>query len=368
MSSARLIKRDSAVIWPAQLQRHSNRGKICFMTDNNPAITALWHPFQTGAIAWSDSYLFLRARAGYFPEQVKTDQLDCMQSFKPFSDALARSGWPVTVNLKKAYSTVLVLPPPQRDETRALFARALESVEDDGLVVVSMQNDAGAKSGESDLRKLAPEVLSLSKSKCRVFWAKKRNVDQKLMQSWLEYDQPRLVEATGLISRPGVFAWDRIDTASRLLSDHLPGDLSGHGADLGAGLGYLTHFVLSRSDKVRSMDVYEAEARSLDCSKLNLSPFEKGVALKYFWQDVTTGIQGIYDFIISNPPFHLGREETRALGQSFIEVAAKSMKPNGRFYMVANRHLPYEASLEKYFTNVSVLAMHDGFKVFEAIK
>lgn len=338
------------------------------MTDNNDAINALWHPFQTDAIAWNESYLFLRARAGYLPEQIKPGQLECMQTFKPFSDELERAGWPVTASIKNKYPIVLLLPPPQRDETRALFALALESVEDDGLVVVSMQNNAGAKSGESDLRKLASEVLSLSKSKCRVFWARKRNVNQELMQSWLEFDQPRLVEATGLVSRPGVFAWDRIDTASKLLSDHLPSDLSGHGADLGAGLGYLTHIVLSRSESVKSMDVYEAEARSLECARLNLQPFETRVGLGYFWQDVTTGIQGPYDFIISNPPFHLGREEARALGQSFIEIAAKSIKQNGRFYMVANRHLPYEASLEKYFSKVSVLVMQDGFKVFEAIK
>jgi 16S rRNA (guanine1207-N2)-methyltransferase len=56
------------------------------------------------------------------------------------------------------------------------------------------------------------------------------------------------------------------------------------------------------------------------------------------------------------------------LGQAFIESAAKSLKPDGRFYMVANRHLPYEASLRKYFSQVAVLAMQDGYKVFEAKK
>ncbi len=338
------------------------------MTDENPAFNALWHTFLTGAITWSEHALFLRARSGFIPAQIDADHIDCLQSFKPFADELVRGGLRVIVSVEKKYPTVLLLPPPQRDETRALFALALESVEDDGLVVVSMQNDAGAKSGESDLRKLAPEVQSLSKNKCRVFWAKKRNIDQELMQNWLALDRPHLIESTGLISRPGVFAWDRIDIASKLLSEHLPVDLSGYGADLGAGNGYLTHFVLSQWESVKSMDIYEAEARSLECARLNLAPFETRVGLRYLWRDVTAGIEGPYDFIISNPPFHLGREEARALGQSFIEVAAKSIKPNARFYMVANRHLPYEASLEKHFSKFSVLAMHDGFKVFEAIK
>ena len=139
------------------------------MTDETPALNALWHPFLSGAIEWNEHALFLRARSGFIPHQIDADHIDCLQSFKPFADELERAGLRVIVSVEKKYPTVLLLPPPQRDETRALFALALESVEDDGLVVVSMQNNAGAKSGEADLRKLAPELQSLSKNKCRVF-------------------------------------------------------------------------------------------------------------------------------------------------------------------------------------------------------
>lgn len=338
------------------------------MTDNNAAFNALWHPFLTGALAWNEPGLFLRARSGAIPQAIKTDQLDCRQSFQPFADDLVHAGWRVVDSIQKTYSMVLLLPPPQRDETRALFASALQNLSDEGLLVVSMQNNAGAKSGEDDLRQLAPNLQSLSKNKCRVFWTSKKNLDESLLQSWLKLDEPRMIEATGLISRPGVFAWDRIDSASRLLTEHLPSDLSGQGADLGAGVGYLTHTVLLRCKNIKAMDVYEAEARALECAKLNLAPFAADTHLKYFWHDVAKGIQGPYDFVISNPPFHQGREEVQALGQAFIEASAKSLKPDGRFYMVANRHLPYEASLKNHFSQVNMLAMQDGFKVFEAVK
>lgn len=344
------------------------RGKIPSMTDNNAAYSALWHPFLTGAVAWSQSYLFLRARVGEIPGEIRPGQLDCVQSFKPFADQLRHAGWPVIGNVEKTYPVVLLLPPPQRDETRALFARALLGASDDGLVVVSMQNNAGAKSGEDDLRRLAPNLQSLSKNKCRVFWASKKNINEPLLQEWLKFDEPRQIESTGLISRPGVFAWDRIDSASALLAMHLPDDLSGFGADLGAGLGYLTHSVLLRCKNIKGVDLYEAEARALECAKLNLSRFESVTGLKYHWHDVSRGIQGTHDFIISNPPFHQGREEVQALGQAFIEVASSALKANGRFFMVANRHLPYEAVLRNRFSRVNLLATQDGFKVFEAIK
>lgn len=338
------------------------------MIDNNAALTALWHPFQSGALDWKEPCLFLRARAGMLPQEMHKAELDCQQSFKPFADQLKQAGYQLAGPVKKTYPLVLVLPPPQRDETRALFARALQSADEDGIVVASMQNNAGAKSGEADLRQLVPNVQSLSKHKCRIFWAKKRDIDETVLNDWLNFDEPRLLEATGFFSRPGIFAWNRIDVASKLLGVLLPGDLSGRGADLGAGLGYLTSVVLTQCPQVDAMDVYEAEERALQCAKLNLSRFEDRVRLNYHWHDVAAGIQGPYDFVISNPPFHEGGEEVQALGQAFIEAAAKSLKSNGRFFMVANRHLPYETVLRNRFSQVDLLATQDGFKVFEARK
>ncbi len=338
------------------------------MTTGNAAFTALWHPFLTGAIAWSDSYLFLRARSGPIPVEIRPEQVECQQSFKPYADELMRAGWSLPEDIDKNYPVVMVLPPPQRDEARALFVRALQHAHEDGLVVVSMENSEGAKSGEKDLRALAPNLQSLSKNKCRVFWTAKKDVDEDLMQSWAQLDVPHIIETTGFVSRPGIFAWNRIDDASRLLTEYLPKDLSGSGAELGAGFGFLAQSVLRQCENVKSMDVFEAEARALECAKLNLAGFEKNVRLDYRWHDVAEGIQGPYDFVISNPPFHQGHDELQTLGQAFIASAARALKPGGRFYMVANRHLPYEETLKNNFSKCNALAMKNGFKVFEAIK
>lgn len=338
------------------------------MNEANAALTALWHPFLTGAITWSDSCLFLRARAGKIPDGIKTQNIDCVQSFKPFADELQRSGFPLLEAVDKKYPLVLVLPPPQRDEARALFVQALQHAEEDGTVVVSMENNEGAKSGEKDLRQLAPDLQSVSKNKCRIFWVRKRQLNEALMHAWSMQDAPRLLDTTGFISRPGIFAWNRIDAASKLLAGYLPEDLSGRGADFGAGFGYLAHAVLMRNKNIEAMDIFEAEARALECARLNLARFETATKLACHWQDVTQGIKGLYDFVVSNPPFHAGHAEVQAIGQAFINVAAESLRPGGRFYMVANRHLPYEESLRNHFSSIEVLAVEDGYKVFKAVR
>ncbi len=359
------IEREMAEKWPASPRVAAVKWA---MSEPNAAFASLWYPFQTGALAGCEDTLFLRARAGNVPPAMGLSRIDCLQSFKPFADALTHAPFCMIQAPERTYARVLVLPPPQRDEARALFAQAMQSCRDDGVVVVSMQNNAGAKSGEADLRQLAGDVQSLSKHKCRVFWANKKNLDMQLMQQWQALDAPRLIENIGLMSRPGVFSWDRIDAASGLLSEYLPSDLFGHGADLGAGMGYLSHTVLSNNKSVTAMDLYEAEARALACARLNCEKFAAKIRLKYHWHDVAQGLLAEYDFIVSNPPFHQGHEEVQAIGQAFIVSAARALKPGARFYMVANTHLPYEAVLKNHFHQVNVLATKLGYKVFEAIK
>lgn len=342
---------------------------------SDPALDSLFLPFSSRSLAWPQGpVLFLRAREGWAMRQFPLAQLVCEQSYKPFADELERGGLQVIADASESdvrYPLVLVLPPRQREEARALFARALSLCAPGGVVVASITNNEGAKSGEADLRLLAGLGGSLTKNHCRVFWSRPidGSHDAALLAKWRELDAPRLIVGGRFRSRPGVFAWDRIDPASALLVEHLPADLTGKGADLGAGYGYLSAEILARGGKVVALDLYEAEARALDLAKQNLAVFEDEAKLGYRWHDVTTGVPEQYDFIVSNPPFHTqSRADRPDVGRRFIAVAAEALKPGGRLFLVANRHLPYEAVLNESFGQVRVAGERDGFKVIEAIK
>jgi 16S rRNA (guanine1207-N2)-methyltransferase len=337
--------------------------------DADVALEVLFHPLETGALAWprEGGALFLRARDG-FPLHARANPgLVCEQSFKPAFDALERSGLTVSgEEIAGTFPLVLVLPPRQRDEARALFARALVQAGDTGVVLASMHNDEGAKTGQADLAKLAGPVSVLSKQHCRVFWTGARAVDADLLAQWRTLDAPRRVADGALLSRPGVFAWDRVDAASALLLQHLPNDLAGEGADLGAGTGVLARDVLARCAQVRSLDLYEAELRALDLARENLSAHPN---VGFHWHDVTRGLPRQYDFIVMNPPFHAQTRGDRPdIGRRFIAVAAEALRPRGRLVIVANRHLPYEAELGDRFPQMRTLAAASGFKVIEATR
>ncbi|MEO8747424.1 MAG: class I SAM-dependent methyltransferase [Rhodanobacter sp.] len=348
-------------------------GAGIFAAAPDVALSALFVPFDTSQLALpaEGGVLFLRARAGLRLREMARRGWLCEQSFLPFADELSRSGLQVGEPAAgERFRLVLVLPPRQRDEARALFARALGLVAPGGTVVASMPNAEGAKSGEADLAKLAGSVHHMSKHKCRVFWAKPGvgDIDASLQAQWLALDSPRVI-CEGYVSRPGLFAWDRIDRASALLAEHIPRDLHGRVADLGAGYGYLACQMVP-CPGVNAIDLYEADARALEPARLNLARAQRDagreIALGVHWHDVTRGLPQRYDAIVSNPPFHQGRADLPELGRAFITSAADALLPNGRLLLVANRHLPYEAILARRFAEVHTLVTQEGFKVIEA--
>jgi 16S rRNA (guanine1207-N2)-methyltransferase len=338
------------------------------------ALAALFVPFDAGNLQLpaNGRVLFLRARAGLRLREIAQPGWLCQQSFMPFADELARSGLRVDEPADgERCALVLVLPPRQRDEARAVFAEALMHLAPGGTLVACVPNAEGAKSGEADLARLAGSVQHLSKHKCRVFWTTPdpEQVDAELCQAWLALDAPRPI-VDGYLSRPGLFAWDRIDPASALLADHLPADVHGRVADLGAGWGYLGTQVIARCPQVVTLDAYEAEARALEPARSNLARAAQAsgrdMAVSVHWHDVTRGLPQRYHAIVSNPPFHQGRADLPELGRAFIRSAADALMADGRLFIVANRHLPYEALLQSRFAQVQALVVRDGFKVIAA--
>ena len=340
----------------------------------DPALETLFMPFATGALAWPEAgdILFLQARMGAALRAAPKDRLVCRQGFLPFAQALSVGGFAPNQDAKTPagpFPMILTLPPRQRDEARFVLAEAVAHAAAGGMVVASVGNNEGARSIEADLASLAGSVTSLSKNKCRVFWARidKNKTDQVLLAEWLALGEPRRISDARFLSRPGLFAWDRIDAGSALLAENLPADLAGHGADLGCGFGYLGAEILARCPKVTALDLYEAERDALMLAEQNIAPLAGKVKLDFLGHDVTTGLRRDYDFIVSNPPFHVLKADRADLGQGFIAAGAKALKAGGRMVLVANQHLPYEATLGALFARHSVLAGADGYKIIEAV-
>lgn len=273
-------------------------------------------------------------------------------------------GVPLLSDIHGAFAAVWLCLPKQKEETEGLIAFAFERAAPGGLVVIAAANDAGGARLPQMMKDRGIPFETYSKNKCRVVWARK---DAPV--SGLENLQPRVLNFDGIdfTTVPGLFSWDEADAGSQILLQHIDG-LSGIGADLGCGYGYLSMHALQRFPAIERLIAIDIDARAIDCLKKTAGPQAK---LETVWFDVTRLQEKkipILDFVIMNPPFHTGKKQDVALGQKFLRTALHHLKPGGELYFVANRHLPYEDIVAGGASQCSVLAEQDGFKVMRVIK
>lgn len=318
----------------------------------DPRADALAYFFSRvpGALAKPGAALVFRAVAGAYLDPLKNRPLTCVQTDKPAADALAQQGIePLAEAPETPAALCLVLGTKHKEEVLYHTARAASLLEEGGILVGVAANDLGAPSLERRCAELMGGVETHSKHKCRVFMARKDSakLDNGSMAEWLRGGDWRPIGDTGLVARPGMFSWKAVDPGSRLLARHLPSNLAGRGADLGAGYGYLSRELLSRSAKVAELHVFEAERKALDAAARNLADTQSAATVHEHWADVAAGlpVKGL-DFVMMNPPFHAGKQAVPALGRAFVRVALAALRPGGRLFLVANRHLPYEQEIE----------------------
>lgn len=219
------------------------------------------------------------------------------------------------------------------------------------VVVVDGQKTDGIDSFYKTLRKRVEVKGTVTKAHGRLFWFQTTDLTDLRAA-------PKTV--AGLSTRAGVFSAEKLDSASTGLLAALPDGLPPRVADFGAGWGYLSADLIGRA-AVKSLDLVEVDHIALTCARENITD----PRARFHWQSVLDH-QGTYDAIIMNPPFHQGREGLPELGQGFIQAAARCLTPKGQLWMVANQHLPYEATLAACFAQVSTLPAPKGFKIFQA--
>lgn len=337
-----------------------------------PALTALFHTLDTQPdlpLETARRILFMHAQVHPGLDSFR-DRLTCEQTWKPHADALSEHGLRHTREVTGTYDLIWLLPDRQKESILADFARAYELLEEGGVLITALHNDWGAKRMEQHLADAAGELQTVSKHHSRVFWTLKKGPwKESLLAEWKTAGAMRRILDGQFWSQPGLFNWDRVDEGSALLAANLPHSLSGAVADLGASWGFLSQHLLHHCPNLRSLDMYEADARALECARRNTGLIPTPVRPRILWKDVTQGVgHACYDTIVMNPPFHDGRDADPMLGLKFITAAAQALRTTGDLWLVANRHLPYESLMNDAFEHFRTVAETRSFKVLHGSK
>ncbi len=179
--------------------------------------------------------------------------------------------------------------------------------------------------------------------------------------------QIRLIESKyGVFSQfKGVFSSSHIDYATQFLIENI--DVPSYTQtvlDLASGNGILAKVVSQKTPKA-TIHLIDDNYLAVESSKLNLLGNQFNFHHHY---NLSQFKNNYFDYIISNPPFHVEHEIDLNLPASLFKDGSRVLKPNGIFELVANRHLNYYPILKRLFSQVEVKAQNSKFMVYRCVK
>lgn len=255
--------------------------------------------------------------------------------------------------------SLTMLAPPGTLERRYVIAQGLRALAPQAPFTILAPNDRGGTRLKKELQAFGCAVEENARRHHRIVTGTRPEKPTGIADA-LAQGGPRLIDDLGVWSQPGVFSWDRLDPGTAMLIEHLP-PLKGRGADFGCGIGLLAHAALAAPD-VTEITLVDIDRRAIECAQHNVGD----PRARFLWTDLRSAELTGLDFVVMNAPFHDAGSEDKSLAQQFVARAAKALGKGGVCFMVANRHLPYEAILKPAFKRAELLIETGGYKIYEA--
>ena len=269
----------------------------------------------------------------------------------------------------KSCQTV-ILNLPREKERLAMMLHALSAwMPDDARLWLVGENKAGIKSAPRHLGQYFRTVAKLDSARhCGLFEASAPLNDRPFdldahATTWSVDFAGQRIE---VVSLPGVFAHGRMDKGSRLLLESLEKlRPAGKILDFACGSGVIGCALLAGGARA-DLTLLDVSALALEASWRTFSL--NGLKSALIPSDGLSELEGRYDWIISNPPFHRGVSNDLEIAAKFFTEAGTFLTENGRIVIVCNRHLPYASWLQNHFDRVERLDENSEFIIIQAGK
>ncbi|MEZ4319673.1 MAG: class I SAM-dependent methyltransferase [Myxococcota bacterium] len=257
------------------------------------------------------------------------------------------------------YDRICMRLPKGRDTLRAMLAVAARHLAPDGRVWLYGANDEGIRSSSRQLEEYFDHSESVdARRHCRVMQAHGRKpVDLPTLDHFaVEVSDTVAGRPVRFHTLPGVFAHGRLDDGTRLLLEHLTVEPGASVLDFGCGAGAVAAFLGEREGTMTGVDI---DAWAVRCAS----------RLPGTWV-VGNGFQAVqqasFDHIVSNPPFHTGKDTDFSVMDALITQAAGRLTKGGRLTFVCPSTAPVKRALDAAFSKVALLVDNRRYRVWEA--
>jgi len=189
------------------------------------------------------------------------------------------------------------------------------------------------------------------------------------------YEQVKAIATLGdrvLHAKPGLFGWQKLDQGTCLLLDSLP-QIIGQPLplndrsilDLGCGAGHLLLAAAASNSDMRILAT-DNNAAALNICQFNLD--QANISASVMASDAADSVEGRFDLVLSNPPFHSGFKVDHSLTDKFIKQAARHLVQDGTAVFVVNQHVPVPRIAEQYFKHIELCIDNGSFCVYSLTK
>ncbi|MFT5906763.1 MAG: 16S rRNA (guanine1207-N2)-methyltransferase, partial [Cryomorphaceae bacterium] len=216
--------------------------------------------------------LLINAEPGAYLEHLTDHEVTIITQLANTASKWKKKGIETHRDCEGVYDLIVHYATKFATENIATIGKYVKQLKAEGTWISIIPNRTGASRMKRDITKLFKEVETTSKAKCRIFQCTSEH-DQKLTTKWANLNKPTAIKGTDIITVPGVFSADKIDTGSILLGEILEKESwYGSVADLGAAYGYLSQIILGTTrQKMKNLCLYELDHRALECAKINLA-------------------------------------------------------------------------------------------------
>lgn len=265
----------------------------------------------------------------------------------------------------QAAAGLLLLMPKAKAEAEYLLAACLPLLAPGAQLFMAGDNKGGVKSAPKLLAPYADQVNKLDSARRASLYQAElvRPAATFNLASWQKGYQLEQ-EKLQICTLPGVFSAGHLDSGTRLLLDNL-GKLKGRVLDFGCGAGVITANLLKRQPELE-LECIDISALALEATRLTLAANQ--LSAKVYASDGLSQVNGTFNHIVANPPFHAGLKTFFHTTEALLSSAKEYLLPGGSLTLVANAFLPYPEIIEKSFGHCETIAANGKFKIYRAVR